>query len=122
MVAKSKKLVARLRRHKRVRKEVSGTPEKPRLSVFKSNFHIYAQIINDVDGATLVSASSLGKELKKEVSHSGNIEAARKVGALIAKKALEKNIKEVVFDRGGFLYHGCVKALAESARQEGLKF
>ncbi|MDP3013711.1 MAG: 50S ribosomal protein L18, partial [Candidatus Subteraquimicrobiales bacterium] len=113
---------ARIKRHKRVRKQIMGTPEKPRLSVFKSNRHIYAQIINDLSGVTLVAASTLDKELKGKVSQGGDTEAAKSVGALIAQRALKKKISEVVFDRGGFLYHGRVKVLAEATREAGLKF
>lgn len=111
----------RIIRHRRVRKKVSGTVARPRLAVFKSNAHIYAQIIDDVQGVTLASASTLSGELS-DLKCGGNVEAARKVGALIAKKALEKEISQVVFDRGGFIYHGRIKALAESARENGLKF
>lgn len=114
--------LARLRRHRRVRKKVFGTPEKPRLSIFRSTNHIYAQVIDDTNGVTLVSASTLDTELKSEITTGGNIGAAEKVGELVAKRALEKNIDQVVFDRGGFLYHGRVKALADAAREAGLKF
>lgn len=122
MSSLSKKVLARIKRHKRVRKQIMGTPERPRLSVFKSNRHIYAQIINDLSGVTLVAASTLDKELKGKVSQGGDTEAAKSVGALIAQRALKKKISEVVFDRGGFLYHGRVKALAEATREAGLKF
>ncbi|AVN58749.1 50S ribosomal protein L18 [Mesoplasma florum] len=108
---------ARKRRHYRVRSKVSGTAAKPRLNVFKSNTNFYAQIIDDTTGTTLVSASSLNLGLK-----SGNIEAAKKVAEEIAKLAIAKNIVDVVFDRGGYLYHGKVKAFAEAARENGLKF
>lgn len=110
----------RVKRHLRVRKNLIGTPEKPRLCVFRSNKNISAQIIDDVNGNTLVSASTLEKELKGESG--GNKEAAKKVGELIAKRALDKGIENVAFDRGGFLYHGRVKELAEGAREAGLKF
>lgn len=110
----------RVKRHLRVRKNLIGTPEKPRLCVFRSNKNISAQIIDDVNGNTLVSASTLEKELKGE--NGGNKEAAKKVGELIAKRALDKGIENVAFDRGGFLYHGRVKELAEGAREAGLKF
>jgi large subunit ribosomal protein L18 len=113
---------ARERRHKRVREKVFGTSRRLRLSVYRSLNHIYAQIIDDLKGYTLVSASSLDKEFKGNESHKGNIKAARQVGELIAKRALEKGIKKVVFDRGGYLYHGRVKALAEAAREAGLEF
>lgn len=110
----------RVKRHLRVRKNLIGTPEKPRLCVFRSNKNISAQIIDDVNGNTLVSASTLEKELKGESG--GNKEAAKKVGELIAKRALDNGIENVAFDRGGFLYHGRVKELAEGAREAGLKF
>ncbi|MEE0108898.1 MAG: 50S ribosomal protein L18 [Merdibacter sp.] len=108
----------RLRRHVRVRRKISGTPECPRLNVFRSNAHIHVQIIDDVNGNTLVSASSV--ELKLE--NGGNIEAAKAVGKAVAERALEKNITNVVFDRGGYIYTGRVKAVAEAAREAGLKF
>lgn len=117
MVNKPDKNEARLRRHRRVRGKISGTAERPRLDVFRSSKHIYAQIIDDVAGKTLVSASSMDKDFE---GFGGNIEAAGKVGKRIAEKALEKGIKTVVFDRGGFVYHGRVKALAEGAREGGL--
>ena len=112
----------RLARHKRVRKKISGTPERPRMNVFKSARNIYVQIIDDINRVTLVSASTIDKEINLDGVYAGNKEAAKKVGELIAKKANEKGISEVVFDRGGYLYHGSVKELAESARQAGLKF
>ncbi len=119
----AKKVLARLRRHRSVRKRVVGTGAKPRLCVFRSNKNIYAQIIDDASGATLVSASSLDKELKAKFPAGGNnIEVAKEVGMLAAKKAQEKGIKEIVFDRGGYLYHGKVKSLAEGGREAGLKF
>jgi large subunit ribosomal protein L18 len=105
-----------------VRKKVFGTPERPRLSVYGSLNHIYAQIIDDMKGHTLVAASTLDKELRAEIKHGGNVESARKVGQLIAKRAVEKGIKKVVFDRGGFRYHGRIKALADAAREGGLEF
>ena len=108
----------RIRRHVRVRQKISGTAECPRLNVFRSNANIQAQIIDDVKGVTLVSASSM--QLKLE--NGGNVEAARAVGTELAKRALEKNIKAVVFDRGGYIYHGRVKALADAAREAGLEF
>lgn len=120
-MAKFSKKVNRLARHARVRKNLSGTPEKPRLNMYKSNANIYAQIIDDVNGVTLVSASTLDKELKGE-NVGSNIESAKKVGSLIAKRALDKGIDTVVFDRSGYIYHGKVKELAESAREAGLKF
>jgi large subunit ribosomal protein L18 len=108
----------RQRRHKRVRNKVSGTPECPRLNVFRSSSHIYAQVIDDTNGVTLVSASSIDMKLE----NGGNVEAAKKVGAEIGKRAIEKKIENVVFDRGGYIYHGRVKALADAAREAGLKF
>lgn len=119
MVSKTDRKFERARRHARVRTKVSGTAERPRLCVYKSNSNVYAQIIDDVAGNTLVSASTLDKEVKTKKS---NIEAAKEVGALIAKRATAKNIKSVVFDRGGYVYHGVVKELAESAREGGLEF
>lgn len=113
---------ARKRRHIRVRKKVFGTQEMPRLNVFRSNKHIYAQIIDDTTWRTLVSASTIDKELKGKAMRGCNIEASKVVGGLIAKRALEKGIKKVVFDRGGYLYHGRIKALAEAAREGGLEF
>ncbi len=111
---------SRQRRQLRIRKKLVGTAVRPRLNVFRSGKHIYAQLINDVDGTTIAAASTLDKELA--VSNGGNVEAAQKVGELVAKKAVAKGITKVVFDRGGFLYHGRVKALAESAREAGLEF
>ena len=109
----------RIKRHKRVRGKISGTAERPRLSVFRSESNIYAQIIDDVAGNTLVAASSVEKGFE---GNGGNIEAAKKVGAMVAERALQKGIEEVVFDRGGYVYHGRVAALAEGAREGGLKF
>ena len=119
MVNKADKNKARLRRHRRVRGKISGTAECPRLNVFRSTNNIYAQIIDDIKGVTLAAASSLDKEFE---GNGGNKDAARKVGELIAKRAAEKGITEVVFDRGGYIFHGRVKELAEGARQGGLKF
>ena len=113
----------RKRRHYRVRNKIFGTPERPRLMVYRSNQNIYASIIDDVSGKTLVSASTISKELKGQIKgHPGNIESAKLVGKAIAEKAKSKGIENVVFDRGGYLYHGRVKALAEAAREGGLKF
>ena len=109
----------RLKRHRRVRAKISGTAQRPRLNVFRSNKHIYAQLIDDVNGVTLASASTMDKGFE---GNGGNKEAARKVGQAIAKAAAENNIEEVVFDRGGYLYHGRVKELADGARESGLKF
>ena len=119
MVSKTNRQLERARRHARVRNKISGTAERPRLCVFRSNTNIYAQIIDDVAGNTIVSASTLDKEVKTKKS---NVEAAKEVGTLIAKRAAKKGIKTVVFDRNGYLYHGKVKALAEAAREAGLEF
>ena len=119
MVSKTNRKLERERRHKRVRTKISGTSECPRLSVFRSNTNLYAQIIDDTKGTTLVQASTLDKEVKNKKS---NIEAAKEIGALIAKRATAKNIKEVVYDRSGYIYHGIVKELAEAARAGGLEF
>ena len=119
MIKKIDRKAERERSHARVRKTVSGTADRPRLCVFRSNSNLYAQIIDDVAGNTLVQASTLDKEVKTKLS---NKEAAKEVGSLVAKRALEKNIKEVVFDRGGYIYHGVIKELAEAAREGGLTF
>lgn len=113
---------ARIRRHKRIRKKVFGLSERPRLSVYRSLNHIYAQIIDDYKGNTLVSASSLDRDLTSHKGHRGNVAMAKKVGELVAKRAADKGIKKVVFDRSGYLYHGRIKALAEAAREAGLEF
>ena len=115
-------LIGRERRHRRVRKNVAGTPGRPRLNVYRSSANIYAQVIDDVKGVTISAASTLDKEIKGALKSRGNIEAAKKVGAAIAKKAIEKGVKDVVFDRGGYIFHGRVKALADSAREAGLNF
>ena len=119
MVKKTDRKMERTRRHLRVRTKISGTAERPRLCVYRSNTNIYAQIIDDVAGNTLVSASTLDKEVKTKNS---NVEAAKEVGALIAKRASAKKIKTVVYDRSGYIYHGVVKELAEAAREGGLEF
>ena len=119
-MAKATKNEKRLARHATVRKHISGTPERPRLCVFKSSKNIYAQVIDDTTGTTIVSASTLDKDI--EVENGGNKAAAKVVGESVAKKALEKGISEVAFDRGGFLFHGRVKELADGAREAGLKF
>ncbi|MGN0584881.1 MAG: 50S ribosomal protein L18 [Ruminococcus sp.] len=119
MIKKADSNKARAKRHARVRAKISGTPECPRLNVFRSAKHIYAQIIDDVNGVTLAAASTMDKEFE---GAGGNAEAARKVGQMIAKRAIDKNIKDVVFDRGGYIYHGRVKELAEGAREGGLNF
>lgn len=120
MIKKVVRNDARIARHDRIREKISGTKDVPRLNVFRSNSNIFAQIIDDEAGVTLVSASSLESELK--LANGGNIEAATKVGELLAKKAKKAKISKVVFDRGGYLYHGRVKALAEAARENGLEF
>ncbi len=119
MIKKIDRKSERERRHIRVRTKVSGTAERPRLCVYRSNSNLYVQVVDDVAGNTLVQASTLDKEVKNKHA---NKEAAKEVGALVAKRALEKNIKEVVFDRGGYIYHGVVKELAEAAREGGLTF
>lgn len=119
MITKTNRKMERARRHARVRRKISGTAERPRLCVYRSNANLYVQVIDDVAGKTLVSASTLDKEVKTKYA---NKEAAKEVGALIAKRALEKNIKDVVFDRGGYIYHGVVKELADAARNGGLNF
>lgn len=119
MITKTDRKAERIRRHKRVRRKISGTAECPRLCVFRSNSNLYVQIIDDVKGVTLAQASTLDKEVKTKKA---NKEAAKEVGALIAKRAIEKKIKTVVFDRGGYIYHGVVKELAEAAREGGLEF
>ena len=120
MITKLDKNATRKKRHARVRAKLSGTPARPRLNVYRSNQHIYAQVIDDMNGVTLASASTLDKEFNLESS--SNIEAAQKVGELVAKRAVEKGISAVVFDRGGYLYHGRVQALADAARENGLQF
>ncbi len=120
MIKKPDRNAVRKKRHQRIRAKISGTPERPRLSVYRSNKHIYAQLIDDTKGITLVSASTLDKEF--DLDSTSNVEAAHKVGELIAKRAVEKGYKSVVFDRSGYIYHGRVKALAESARENGLEF
>ena len=119
MISKIDRKATRQRRHLRVRTKISGTAECPRLCVYRSNTNLYAQIIDDVAGNTIVSCSTLDKDVKTKHA---NKEAAKEVGALVAKKAIEKNIKTVVFDRGGYIYHGVVKELAEAAREAGLEF
>lgn len=122
MFKKVDKNANRIARHKRVRKSVKGTPERPRLNVFRSTNNIYVQIVDDINKVTLVSASSIDKDLKGTLENGGNKDAAKKVGELAAKRALEKGIENVVFDRGGYIYHGRIKELADSAREAGLKF
>ena len=122
MVNKASRKEVRAKKHMRIRNRFSGTAERPRLAVFRSNNHMYAQIIDDTVGNTLVSASTVEKEIKGELEKTNNVEAATYLGTVIAKRALEKGIKEVVFDRGVFIYQGKVAALAEAAREAGLEF
>jgi large subunit ribosomal protein L18 len=122
MINKPSRAVARNKRHYRIRNKVQGTAAKPRLAVFRSNNHIYAQIIDDTVGNTIAASSTLEAEVAGKVENTSNIEAAKAVGESVAKKALDKGISEVVFDRGGYIYHGRVAALADAARQAGLKF
>jgi large subunit ribosomal protein L18 len=120
MITKLDKNATRRKRHARVRAKLSGTAARPRLNVFRSNKHIYAQLIDDVNGVTIASASTIEKDFGLESTN--NLEAAQKVGELVAKRAVEKGISSIVFDRGGYLYHGRVKALADTARENGLEF
>lgn len=122
MIKKADKNKLRKKKHLRVRKKISGTAVRPRLSVYKSSKHIYAQIIDDVKGVTIVSASTLDSALKDKLSNGGNKEAAKTVGKLVAERAVTKKIKKVVFDRGGYIYHGKIKELADAARANGLEF
>ncbi|OYP45604.1 LSU ribosomal protein L18P [Lachnotalea glycerini] len=122
MISKKSKTIIRENKHRKLRNRFSGTTERPRLAVFRSNNHMYAQIIDDTVGNTLVSASTLQKDVKAEMEKTNNVDAAAYLGTVIAKKALDKGITTVVFDRGGFIYHGKVKALADAAREAGLKF
>ena len=122
MVSKKSRQVVRENKHRRMRNRFSGTPERPRLAVFRSNNHMYAQIIDDTVGKTLAAASTLEKDVKAEMEKTNNVDAAAYLGTVIAKRALEKGITEVVFDRGGYIYQGKVAALAEAAREAGLTF
>ncbi|KAF2957590.1 50S ribosomal protein L18 [Thermotoga sp. Ku-13t] len=122
MIKREDRNLKRIRRHLRIRKKIKGTPERPRLAVFRSEKHIYAQIIDDTKGHTLVAASTLDKELRGKLVKTYNVEAAKEVGRLIAQRALSLGIKKVVFDRGGFKYHGRIRALADAAREAGLEF
>ncbi|MCM1047330.1 MAG: 50S ribosomal protein L18 [Clostridiales bacterium] len=122
MVRKESRQKIRVKKHRRMRNHLSGTAQRPRLAVFRSNNHMYAQIIDDTVGKTLVAASTLEKGVSAEIEKTNNVDAAAYVGTVIAKRALEKGIKAVVFDRGGYIYHGKVKALAEAAREAGLEF
>ncbi len=122
MVSKESRSLIRAKKHLKIRNRFSGTPERPRLAVFRSNKHMYAQVIDDVNGNTLCAASTVEKDVQKEIEHTDDVAAAAYLGTIIAKRALDKNITEVCFDRGGFLYQGKIKALAEAAREAGLKF
>ena len=122
MVSKKSRSEVRAKKHRRLRNHISGTAERPRLAVFRSNNHMYAQIIDDTVGKTLCAASTVEKEVKAELEKTNDVDAAAYVGTLIAKRAIEKGIKEVVYDRGGFIYQGKVAALAEAAREAGLVF
>ena len=122
MVSKKSRQEVRAKKHMKIRNRFSGTAERPRLAVFRSNNHMYAQIIDDTVGKTLVAASTLEKDVKAELEKTNNVDAAAYLGTVIAKKAMEKGIKEVVFDRGGFIYQGKIEALADAAREAGLKF
>ena len=122
MIKKQSRVEVRVKKHMKVRNRLSGTAERPRLAVFRSNNHMYAQIIDDTVGNTLVAASTLEKDIKAELEKTNNLDAASHLGTVIAKKALDKGITTVVFDRGGFIYQGKIKALAEAAREAGLEF
>lgn len=122
MVNKKIRSEVRVKKHRRIRSRLSGTPEKPRLAVFRSNNHMYAQIIDDVAGNTIVSASTVQADVREGLEKTNNVAAAAKLGGVIAKKALDNGIKKVVFDRGGYIYHGKVQALADAAREAGLEF
>ncbi len=122
MVSKESRQKIRVKKHRRMRNRLSGTAQRPRLAVFRSNNHMYAQIIDDTVGNTLVAASTLEKDVKAELEKTNNVDAAAYLGTVIAKRAVEKGIKTVVFDRGGFIYHGKIAALADAAREAGLEF
>ena len=122
MVSKKSRALVREKKHRRMRNHLSGTAERPRLAVFRSNNHMYAQIIDDTVGNTLVAASTLDKDVKAELEKTNNVDAAAYLGTVVAKKALDKGIETVIFDRGGFIYAGKVQALADAAREAGLKF
>ena len=122
MVSKQSRQEVRVKKHMKIRNRFSGTAERPRLAVFRSNNHMYAQIIDDTVGNTLLAASTVEKEVKAELEKTNNVDAAAYLGKVIAKRAMDKGISEVVFDRGGFLYHGKIEALAEAAREAGLVF
>ena len=122
MVSKKSRQEVRVKKHMKIRNRISGTSERPRLAIFRSNNHMYAQIIDDTVGNTLVAASTLEKEVKEQLEKTNNVDAAAYLGTVIAKRAIEKGIDTVVFDRGGFIYQGKIEALAEAAREAGLKF
>ncbi|HOQ16296.1 MAG TPA: 50S ribosomal protein L18 [Defluviitaleaceae bacterium] len=122
MIKKEPRSKIRVNKHLKVRKKIFGTSERPRLSVFRSDKHIYAQIIDDTKGHTLVAASTVEKDIKSKIEKTNNVDAAKVVGEMIAKRALDKGVKQVVFDRGGYIYHGKIKALADAAREAGLEF
>ena len=122
MVSEESRTKVREKKHKRIRNHISGTPQRPRMAIFRSNNHMYVQIIDDTQGRTLVSASTLQKDVKSELEKTNDVQAAAYLGTVIAKKALENGIKTVVFDRGGFIYQGKVAALADAAREAGLEF
>ncbi len=122
MITKPSRAAAREKRHYRLRNHISGTAERPRLAVFRSNMHIYAQIIDDTVGNTICAASTMEADVKAKLEHTNDVEAAKVVGETVAKKALEKGINTVVFDRGGYVYHGKIQALADAAREAGLQF
>jgi len=122
MIRKPARYIAREKRHLRIRKHISGTPAMPRLAVFRSNKHMYAQIIDDTIGSTIVAASTKEKDIAAQLDNTSNIDAAKAVGLAVAKKAIDKGITAVVFDRGGYVYHGKVQALADAAREGGLQF
>lgn len=122
MVSKKTRSEVRAKKHRRMRSRLEGTADRPRLAVFRSNNHMYAQIIDDTVGNTIASASTIEKELKSEIEKTNNVDAAARVGTLVAKRAIEKGIEKVVFDRGGYLYQGKVQALADAAREAGLQF
>jgi large subunit ribosomal protein L18 len=122
LITKGDKKQLRIKRHLRVRKKIQGTTVRPRLNIFRSEKHMYAQIIDDISAKTIVSASTLDKDIKSEISNGANIDSAKKVGQLIAQRAIQAGISKVVFDRGGYLFHGRVEALASAAREAGLEF
>ncbi len=122
MIKKASRSKVRVKKHLKIRNKISGTAERPRLAVFRSNNHIYAQVIDDVKGQTIVAASTVEKAIAEKLEKTNNVEAAAVVGEAVAKKAIDKGVTEVVFDRGGFIYHGKIKALADAAREAGLKF